>query len=158
MRKIISCFGIVLLSFSAMAEHHAKNMAKHNAQLHAAIKSFDRAYTNNDVDTYFSLYANDAIVYFGDNQRVDMVAYHKTWAALIQAGGGVELNEMSDLKVQVMPGGDTAIATSFIKNRTRAADGTKSTSKAYETDVWHKINGEWKIIGLHYNVIPAVEK
>ena len=35
-------------------------------------------------------------------------------------GGGVELNEMSDAKVQVMPSGDVAISTAFITNRTRA--------------------------------------
>lgn len=157
MRKIISCLVIVLVSFSAVAEHHAEEKNKENAELHAAIKAFDRAYANNDVETYFGLYADNAIVYFGDSERVDMAAYQKMWTELMKAGGGVELNEMSQLKVQLMPGGDTAIATSFVKNRTRAADGTKSTSNAYETDVWHKIDGEWKIISLHYSVIAGEE-
>ncbi|MFT5332174.1 MAG: ketosteroid isomerase-like protein [Halioglobus sp.] len=86
-----------------------------------------------------------------------MAAYHKMWTELMAAGGGVELNEMSDLKVQVMPGGDIAIATSYIDNRTRSPDGTKSTSRAFETDVWQKINGKWKIISLHYSGISAQE-
>jgi ketosteroid isomerase-like protein len=152
MKKILSYFVIVLMSFSAMAERPGAE----NADLHAAIKAFDHAYANNDVENYFSFYADDATVYFG-GARQDIVAYHELWTALMAAGGGVELNEMSDLQVQVMPGGDVAIATSFIDNRTRSPDGTTSTSRAFETDVWQKINGKWKIISLHYSGISAEE-
>ena len=152
MRKILSCLVIVLMSFSAMAEHHGAE----NADLHAAIKAFDHAYANNDVENYFSFYADDATVYFG-GARQDIAAYHEMWTALMEAGGGVELNEMSDLQVQVMPSGDVAIATSFIDNRTRSDDGTTATSRAFETDVWQKIDGKWKIISLHYSGISAEE-
>ncbi len=152
MRKILSCFVIILMSFPAMAEHHGEE----NAALHAAIKSFNHAYATNDVETYFSFYADDATVYFGDG-RVDMAAYHEMWIGLMAAGGGVERNEMSDLQVQVMPSGDVAIATAFIDNRTRSADGTTSTSRAFETDVWQKIDGKWRIISLHYSDISAQE-
>ena len=156
MRKILSSLIIVLMSFSAMAEHHAANEGVKNADLHAAINGFDRAYATNDVEKYFSYYADDATVYFG-NARVDMAAYHKMWVELMAAGGGVELNEMSDLKVHVMPSGNAAVSTSFINNRTRSPDGTTSSSKAFETDVWQKIGGKWKIISLHHSEIPAQE-
>ena len=149
MTRILSCLIIALMSFSAMAEHHDSE----HADLHNAIKAFDDAYTNNDVETYFSFYADDATVYFyGARQDVD--AYHVEWTAMMEAGGGVEKNEMSDLQVQVMPCGDIAIATSFIDNRTRAPDGAMSDSRAFETDVWQKIDGEWKIISLHYSDLP----
>jgi ketosteroid isomerase-like protein len=153
MRKILSCFVIVLMSFSAMAQHDGAE----NADLHAAIKAFDHAYATNDVETYFSFYADNATVYFGAAGREDVTAYHELWTGLMAAGGGVELNEMSDLQVQVMPGGDVAIATSFIDNRTRSPDGTTNTSKAFETDVWQKIDGNWQIISLHYSGITAEE-
>ena len=152
MRKILSSLIIVLMSFSAMAEHHGGE----KGDLRAAIKGFDHAYANNDVEKYFNYYADEATVYFGDG-RVDMAAYHEMWTGLMAAGGGVELNEMSDLQVQVMPGGDIAIATSFIDNRTRAPDGTTSTSRAFETDVWQKMGGKWKIISLHYSGITPQE-
>ncbi len=152
MSKILSCLVIALLSFSAMADHHGED----NADLHAAIKAFDHAYANNDVEKYFSFYADDATAYFGDG-RVDIAAYHEMWIGLMDAGGGVEMNEMSDLQVQVLPGGDVAVATSFIDNRTRSPDGTTSTSRAFETDVWQKIDGKWKIISLHYSGIAAEE-
>jgi ketosteroid isomerase-like protein len=146
--KFLGGLAIMVLTFSAMAEQHGLE----NADLHAAIKAFDAAYANNDIDTYFGFYADDATVYFY-GARQDMAAYREEWAAMMEAGGGVEKNEMSDLQVQVMPCDCVAIATSFIDNRTRAADGTLTTAKAFETDVWQKIDGEWKIISLHYSEI-----
>ena len=104
MRNILCCFVIVLMSFSVMADHHdvEKGVKKgdKNAALYAAIKAFDHAYANNDVEDYFSFYADDVTAYFGDG-RVDIAAYHKMWIDLMAAGGGVELNEMSDLQVQL---------------------------------------------------------
>jgi ketosteroid isomerase-like protein len=150
MSKILSYLVILIMPFSVMAEHHGEK----NADLHAAIKAFDHAYANNDVEKYFNFYADDATAYFGDG-RVDITAYHKMWIDLIAAGGGVELNDMSDLEVQVMPSGDTARSTSFIDNRTREPDGKKSASKAFETDVWQKIDGQWKIVSLHYSSVAA---
>jgi len=153
MKRILSCFAIVLMSFTAMAQEDTAD----NADLHAAIKAFDHAYATNDVEGYFSFYADNATVYFGGDARVDVAEYHEMWTGLMAAGGGVELNTMSDLRVQILPGGAAAISTSFIDNRTRSPDGTTSTSKAFETDVWQKIDGKWKIISLHYTVIPADE-
>ena len=152
MKKILGGFAIALITLSAMAEHHGSE----NTDLHAAIKAFDDAYATNDVDTYFGFYADDATVYFY-GARQDIAAYHEEWTAMMEAGGGVEMNEMSDLQVQVMPCGDVAIATSFVDNRTRTPDGTTSTIRAFETDVWQKIDGKWKIISLHYSEIVPEE-
>ena len=149
MRKISSYLVIILMSFTAISQLHAEE----NAGLHAAIKAFDDAYTNNDVESYFNFYADDATVYVGGEVRVDIAAYHEMWIALMAAGGGVELNDMSDLQVQVVPSGDFAISTSFINNHTRSPEGVMSKSRAYETDVWQKIDGQWKIISLHYSGI-----
>jgi ketosteroid isomerase-like protein len=151
-KKILGGVAIALISLSAMAEHHGSE----NEDLYAAIKAFDHAYATNDVETYFSFYDDDATVYFY-GARQDITAYHELWTEMMEAGGGVELNEMSDLKVQVMPCGDVAIATSFVDNRTRDPEGATTTVKAFETDVWQKIDGKWKIISLHYSELPPEE-
>jgi ketosteroid isomerase-like protein len=79
------------------------------------------------------------------------------WVELMAAGGGVELNEMSDLKVHVMPSGNAAVSTSFIDIRSRSPDGTTSSSTAFETDVWQQTGGKWKFFSLHHSEIPAQE-
>ena len=84
-----------------------------------------------------------------------MSAYREEWTEFVDAGGGVEKNETSDVRVQVMPSGDVAVVTSFIDNRTRGTDGETTTVRAFETEVWQKIEDQWKIISLHYTEIPA---
>jgi len=143
---------IALMSFSAMAQQHSEE----HADLYAAIQSFDQAYATNDTDTYFDYYAESATVFYsGDRQ--DLAAYAESWPKFMEAGGGVEKNEMSDLKVQVLAGGDVAVSTAFIDNITRSPDGSRESIRAFETDVWQKIDGEWKVVSLHYTELPAEE-
>jgi ketosteroid isomerase-like protein len=143
---------IALMSFSVMAQQQNEEPA----DLYAAIQAFDHAYATNDTDTYFGYYDESATVFYsGDRQ--DLAAYAESWPKFMEAGGGVEKNVMSDLKVQVLPGGDVAISTAFVDNITRSPDGSKSAIRAFETDVWQKIDGEWKVISLHYTELPADE-
>ena len=152
MKRILSYIVISLLSFSAMAEHHSEE----HADLYAAIHAFDYAYASNDTDTYFDYYAEGATLFYS-GERQDLAAYEASWPEFMAAGGGVEKNEMSDLKVQVLPCGEVAISTSFIDNTTRSPDGTKESIRAFETDVWQKVDGKWKVISLHYTELPAAE-
>jgi len=144
----LSCFLLALLPFTALAEHHSGKPPA----LYAAIKAFSDAYENNDVETYFGFYADDATIYFY-GARQDVSSYHDQWIAMVQGGGGVEMDEASDLRIQVTPSEDVAVATYFVANRTRYADGTRSEVRAFETDVWQKIDGAWKIISLHFSEI-----
>ena len=150
MNKILTFLVVTLFSFPALAAHHNSV----DAELSDAIKAFNVAYTSNDMDAYFGFYTDDAtIYYFGERHKLS--AYREEWTAEIDAGGGVEKNETSDVRVQMMPSGDVAVVTSFIDNRTRGTDGETTTVRAYETEVWQKINDEWKVVSLHYNEIPA---
>ncbi len=152
MRRQITVLAATLMSFAALAAHHGSA----EDEVRAAAEAFNTAYATNDIEGYFDLYADDAVVFFY-GARQDMSAYHEEWSAMKDAGGGVEVNEMSDLVIQMMPGDEVAIATSFIVNRTRSPDGELSTVRAFETDVWQKIDGDWKIINLHYSEIAPDE-
>ena len=152
MKKILTCLVASLIPFLAMAGHHGPV----EADVTGMVKAFNKAYADNEVDSYFSYYADDAVVYFY-GARQDLAAYHDEWAALVDAGGAVEKNELSDIRIQVMPGGEVAVATYFVDYRLREPDGNVSTSKAFESEVWQKIDGEWKIVNLHYSEIPAEE-
>jgi len=149
MNKILTCFAAALISFSAVADQHSSV----GAEVRDVVKAFNGAYATNDVEGYFSHYTDDAMLYFyGARQKVS--AYHEEWAAMVDAGGAVEKNELSDIQVKVMPGGDVATASYFIEYRSRAPDGEVSEAKAFESDVWQKIDGAWKVVSLHYTEIP----
>ena len=146
MKKLLAAIFATLFAMSAVAGHKKAC----GDGLEAAMDEWDKAYAENDAETYFNYYAEDAVVFFF-GERQDLSAYHEEWSASIAAGGGVEMNESHDVVVQMMPGCKVAIATSFIDNRSRTPEGEVSTVRAYETDVWQKIDGEWKVVSLHYS-------
>ena len=151
MKKILIVLTTTFISFSVFADHPNSSAV---TEVTNAVKAFNKAYETNDVEGYFNHYANDAMLYFyGD--RWEVATYHEYWkTAVVGAGGGVEKNMQSDLQVKVTSGGDTAIAAYFVENRSRSPEGEINEEKAYESDVWQKIDGVWKIISLHYSVIP----
>ncbi|MBT4522602.1 MAG: nuclear transport factor 2 family protein [Halieaceae bacterium] len=152
MKKILSFFAIALLPFSTMAEHHGPA----HAEVAAAAEAFNTAYATNDVDTYFGFYTKDAVLFFF-GARQPVATYREEWTASIEAGGGVEKNETSDIRIQMMPSGDVAVVSSFVDNRTRSEGGETSTVKAYETDIWQKIDSKWRVVGLHYSEFEPSE-
>ena len=152
MYKILASLLAALISIPAFAEHHDSV----EAEIRATAEAFNGAYAANEVDTYFSYYADDAILYFFGAREV-VADYHEEWNAMVDAGGGVEKNELSDIKVQIMPGGNVAISSYFIDYQARSPDGETSTAKAYETEVWLKTDDKWKIVSLHYTEILAAE-
>lgn len=152
MKKLITGLTALLLCLPAMADDHGKL----KAEVMAAAEAFNEAYATNDVEAYFDFYADDAQAWWY-GERVDLEAYYDEWVAMIEAGGGVEINTMSDIKIQIMPSKDIAIVSAFIENATRTPDGEVEAAKAFETDVWRKTEGEWKIVNLHFTVIPPAE-
>lgn len=144
MKKILIGMFAALVCLAAVAAHHESV----DAEIQAAVDGFNEAYASNDADAYFDYYADGATVFFS-GERQDMAAYENQWYALIDAGDGVVANELSDIVIQVLPGGTVAISTYFVDNKTRY-DGELTQLRAFETDVWNKIDGEWKIVSLHY--------
>ncbi len=148
MKRIMMIWLAVCLPLAAFGDQHDDV----DAEIAALVQGFNDAYATNDLDGYFGYYTDDvSLSFFG--MRQDVAAYGEEWQAMIAAGGGVEQNDLSDIRIQVMPGGETAVATYFIDNKSRARDGEVASAKAFETDVWQKIDGEWKIVSLHYTEI-----
>ncbi len=152
MKKLLICLAAVLITTSTMAEHH--NSAE--AEVYAAVKAFNEAYATNDVEGYFDHYTDDATLYFYGARQI-VADYHEEWSAMVDAGGAVEKNDPADVQVQVMPGDEVAVATYFVDNATRSPDGETAVARAFESDVWQKIEGEWKIVSLHYTEIAPEE-
>jgi ketosteroid isomerase-like protein len=148
MNRILICTAMLFLSVAAAADHHGAA----RAEVRDAVTAFNAAYAENRVDDYFGFYADDAAVYFY-GARQDVAAYRDEWQEMIAAGAGVEKNELSDLRIQVMPGSDVAVATYFVDYRFRAPEGEVSEARAFESDVWRKADGDWKLVNLHYSEI-----
>lgn len=110
-------------------------------------------YAANDLPNYFAYYADDFTQWLPEG-RTDLPQYKKEWTEFIQGGGRIESNEISDMHVQIGPGGDTAVASYLAHVKTRSQKGKVSDETFHETDVWFKRNGTWKIVHLHYSPAP----
>ena len=152
MKKMLIFLAATLIAFPAYAQQSGSAAS----EVRAAVEAFNGAYGGNRVDEYFGFYADNAALYFyGERQSVS--AYHEEWAETIAAGGRVEMNQLSDIQLKVLPGGEAVVASYFIDYRMRAPDGSISTAKAFESDVWQKIDGDSKIVSLHYSEISPGE-
>ncbi len=140
----------VFLAFSASA---AENEAVQKEITELVLK-FNEEYKNNNLDAYFSYYADDVTQWWPEG-RVSLADYKKQWYELIANGGGVEKCVISDLQVQVGPSGDSAVATYRLDVITRQPNGERTEETALETDVWFKRNGKWQVAHLHYNSKPV---
>jgi ketosteroid isomerase-like protein len=78
MKSLLTCVIALLVPFASMAEHHDPL----EAEVRDTVKAFNSAYANDEVETYFSYYADDAMVYFY-GARQDLSAYQDEWAAMV---------------------------------------------------------------------------
>lgn len=144
MKKIAIVIGL-LLTAPVFADHH-EGVA---GEVKAAMTAFNDAYESGDYETYFSYYTEDAtLFFFGERQKVS--DYYDSWKATVESGFRYEKYELSDVRVQALGDGGAAVTTYFVDLRSRSADGEVAEAKAFESEVWEKIDGEWKVVSLHY--------
>ena len=149
MKKILTLFAIAWLSVPAAADQHGAA----EAELRKVVIAFNEAYADNDLERYFSHFAEDADMYWSGTRHTT-AAYRDDYTATVEAGGTVEKNDISDLVIRMLPGNEAAVASFFIDYRFRNPGGEITVEQAFETGVWQKIDGEWKLVGMHNNVIP----
>lgn len=149
MTTLAAIFGLVLIAAPARAQ---SNAAQAEAEVRKVIADYNAAYERNDLDTYFKAFAADLTQWFPSG-RVDLPSYRASWTKTIQGGGKNEKVEVRDLRVQIGPSGDAAVATYILRVTFRSAKGEASTEDNQETDVLFKRNGAWTIV--HVNYQPA---
>ncbi|MEZ5291327.1 MAG: nuclear transport factor 2 family protein [Vicinamibacterales bacterium] len=130
----------------------AQTPAAAEAEVRRIIADYNAAYEKNDLDTYFKAFAPDLTQWFPSG-RVDLPSYRASWTKTIQSGAGNQKVEVRDLRVQLSPSADAAVATYILRVTFRTAKGEVSTEDNQETDVLFKRNGAWTIV--HVNYAPA---
>lgn len=110
----------------------------------------DRAYRENDLDTYWSFYADD-VTQIWNTGYVSLEQYKRDWTALVAGGGGVVDTRSEDVRVHIGPTGDSAVVTYFTIARYRGTNGNESEGRFYETDVWFRRDGRWQIVHYHFS-------
>ena len=123
-------------------------------EVHAFIETYNAAYGRNDLDAYFKSFAPDLTQWFPSG-RVDLPSYQASWRKYIGAGNRLEKVEVRDLRVQLDPSMDAAVATYVLRVTTRTAKGEVTIEDNQETDVLFKRSAGWTIV--HVNYAPAAK-
>jgi ketosteroid isomerase-like protein len=147
----------LLFAFSFVALRLAAQSTPQQAaekEVLALEQQYNSAYAANDLPKYFSFLADD-FSQFLPSGRTDKASYVKSWTRFLERGGKVMLAEFSDMKIQVNPTGDAAVASYLLHVKTQSARGL-ADDFYQESDVLFKRGGEWKVV--HLNYAPAPKK
>jgi ketosteroid isomerase-like protein len=112
------------------------------------------AYGANDLDTYFSFFADDMTVWWNADGRYDRptpkAAYVKSWPEFVKKTGGHESCHTTDLRIQVGPSGDAAVASYALTCLFKTAPSGSSREETYEmTSVLFRRTPGWQVV--HFN-------
>ncbi len=149
MRVLVVVLALLSQAASATAQPAA---AAAEQEVRAFIAAYNADYGRNDLDAYFRAFAPDLTQWFPQG-RVDLPSYQASWRKYIGAGNKLEQVEVRDLRVQVGPSGDAAVATYVLRVTTRPVKGEVTVEDNQETDVLFKRDGRWAIV--HVNYAPA---
>jgi ketosteroid isomerase-like protein len=152
MRRALFVVMVVMAGIGAANAQAPKAMTAAEREVRSVIAAYNADYARNDLDAYFGAFAPDLTQWFPPG-RVDLPSYRASWSKYIGAGNTVQAAEVRDLRVQVGPSADSAVATYLLRVTTRSAKGEVSIEDNQETDVLFKRGGVWSIV--HVNYAPA---
>jgi uncharacterized protein (TIGR02246 family) len=135
----------------------APSFAGPKADIQQLEQESNAAYAANDLEKYFSYYADDAVFWFPEG-RTDVPSYKKEWSDFLKTGAGIKAGTTSDMHIRFSPRGDVAIASYVLHLTTQEADKKVHSEDHQETDVWFKTDGGWKIAHVHYSDVPQPAK
>jgi ketosteroid isomerase-like protein len=138
---------LLLLGITGTAGKGAATNAEQ--EIRTLEQQMNDAYAKNDLQTYFSYYAQDFTQWLPEG-RSDLDRYKRQWQAYIAAGNSVQAAEVRELLVRVAPSEDAAVASYILYVKTKGADGKMSEEESQETDVWFRREGGWKVVALHF--------
>jgi ketosteroid isomerase-like protein len=149
LRNLACCLSLFT---SVVPAAHAAEPASEQKEIMRLEQDYNDAYAANDLPKYFGYYADDAVLIFY-NARTSLADYRKMWTEYVRKEP-IDSVKLSDMVIRVAPSGDTAIASYQIDVRTRHAVGKITAEHAFETDVWFKHGGSWKVAHVHYSTKP----
>ena len=152
-RALIAAGSIVALS--PLADSSAQpNVSAAEREVRETTTRLVAAYGANDLDTYFSFFADDMTVWWGTSGRNDRptpkAQYVRSWPEYVKKTGGHEMCRLADLRVQVGPSSDAAVSSYELACVFKKATAGERRDATYEiTSVFFKRDGSWKVV--HFN-------
>jgi ketosteroid isomerase-like protein len=124
--------------------------------------AFNEAFVANDLEAYFSFYAADATLLTPAGNLQTFSEWHEEWTETVKSGIRVVRMASYDPEpdsIRLSADGSSAVVLTYDESPMTFADpdGVESTLDWPESAVWWIIEGQWKIVHLHYHE-PSIAK
>jgi ketosteroid isomerase-like protein len=122
-------------------------------ELRKAIRRKNDAYRAGDIAGYFKAYAPDISVYFAGS-LMNFEEMRRLTEAQFAGGGKLLEYQIADSDhIAVSAAGDAATVSYPWRERFRFGDGRVTDTEYYETNVWYRRNGEWRMVHIHITTV-----
>ena len=121
-------------------------------ELRSIIRRLPDINNSGDIAAYLAHYAPDVTAYcVGSVMNTDEV---RKFSTSLFEGGGKTLDFQIGNRdhLQFSESGDAAIVSYPWRERFHYTDGHQIDTEYYETDVWYRRSGEWKIAHVHLSI------
>ena len=143
---------IALLAAPAAATRAAAADAEQ--EIRQVVADIAAAYGSNEVETYFSYFAEEMTQWWPNARRIGRQEYYDMWTGVVAGGGGNVAAEVDDLRIHVAPSGDAGVA-SYLLNVTRKNAPAERAHVEYRMSLtFLKREGTWKAVHLHFSTPP----
>jgi ketosteroid isomerase-like protein len=124
----------------------------YSEELRSIMWRLPEIYRAGDVQGYLAHYADDLSAnYSGVVANSDEA--RKFIISLFEGDGKTLKFEMGDPKIQFGESTDAAVVSYPWREHFQHPDGHQTDTEYYETDVWLRRNGEWKIANVHQSTV-----
>lgn len=121
-------------------------------ELRGIMRRLPEIYRSGDVQGYLAHYAPDISAFYSGALMSSDEA-RKFLTSLFEGGGKTLDFQIGDPKMQFSESGDAAIVSYPWRERFQFNDGLQTDTEYFETDVWLRRNGEWKIANVHQSTV-----
>ena len=154
-RSILTMMLAVLVATTATAA----DTDKARAEVDAAVTAMFTAYVANDPETYFSFFADDAMMLTNGGVESPASQYEEEWTKTIAAGGGVvSMDAKYPRSIRISDDGKMALVSiasmpASYKFPSDTAEGgfADASYKWCESLVWTRSGDDWKLVHFHYH-------
>jgi ketosteroid isomerase-like protein len=162
--RVVSLCGVAVIGAVLVMPAAVSGQQSGGAEQQVAdgVRQLVAAYGSNDVEKYFTIYAKDMTILRATG-RWTHPEYYERWKQVVAGGGGNLSADVVDLKVQMLPGNESAVATFQMPVKSRfpnaeAARGRNPQIIYYMTTVWAWRNSSWNIVHVHWSVQPPPQQ
>ena len=131
-------------------------MATGVEELRRAVDTFYNAWYDSDWDLYYSFFADDVVFIDSSGDHMSLDEQDAKAAQEAERIGSVIFDHPRENlvhTVRVSPTGEAGVAYWTFPFEYQTEDGVKTTIDYAESDVWWKIDGEWKVVLIHYHAL-----